>query len=30
MIRKARMSDVKTIQNLIGEYARKGDMLPRS
>jgi amino-acid N-acetyltransferase len=24
------MSDVKTIQALIGEYARKGDMLPRS
>ncbi|RPJ40239.1 MAG: N-acetyltransferase [Candidatus Latescibacterota bacterium] len=30
MIRKARMSDVKGIQKLIGEYARKGDMLPRS
>lgn len=30
MIRKARMSDVKAIQNLIAEYARKGDMLPRS
>ena len=30
MIRKARMGDVKTIQKLIGEYARKGDMLPRS
>ena len=30
MIRKARMSDVKTIQNLIAEYAKKGDMLPRS
>jgi amino-acid N-acetyltransferase len=30
MIRKARMSDAKEIQNLIGEYARKGDMLPRS
>ncbi len=24
------MSDVKAIQNLIAEYARKGDMLPRS
>ncbi len=30
MIRKARMSDVKGIQELIAEYARKGDMLPRS
>lgn len=30
MIRKARMSDVKGIQQLIAEYARKGDMLPRS
>jgi amino-acid N-acetyltransferase len=30
MIRKARMRDVKTIQKLIAEYARKGDMLPRS
>ena len=30
MIRKARMSDVKGIQHLIAEYARKGDMLPRS
>jgi amino-acid N-acetyltransferase len=30
MIRKARMADVKTIQALIGEYARKGAMLPRS
>ena len=30
MIRKARMKDVKSIQKLIGEYARKGDMLPRS
>jgi amino-acid N-acetyltransferase len=30
MIRKARMSDVKAIQKLIAEYARKGDMLPRS
>jgi amino-acid N-acetyltransferase len=30
MIRKARMADVKTIQKLIAEYARKGDMLPRS
>ena len=30
MIRKARMGDVKAIQTLIGEYARKGDMLPRS
>jgi amino-acid N-acetyltransferase len=30
MIRKARMADVKTIQQLIAEYAKKGDMLPRS
>ena len=30
MIRKARMSDVKAIHRLIAEYARKGDMLPRS
>ena len=30
MIRKARMGDVKAIQKLIGDYARKGDMLPRS
>jgi len=30
MIRKARMEDVKAIQKLIAEYARKGDMLPRS
>ena len=30
MIRKARMSDVKVIHQLIAEYARKGDMLPRS
>jgi amino-acid N-acetyltransferase len=30
MIRKARMADVKAIQRLIAEYARKGDMLPRS
>lgn len=30
MIRKARMSDVKGIHDLIAEYARKGDMLPRS
>jgi amino-acid N-acetyltransferase len=30
MIRKARMSDVKGIHRLIAEYARKGDMLPRS
>ncbi len=30
MIRKARMQDVKSIQKLVGEYARKGDMLPRS
>ena len=30
MIRKARMADVKAIQMLIAEYARKGDMLPRS
>jgi amino-acid N-acetyltransferase len=30
MIRKARMADVKAIQRLIADYARKGDMLPRS
>ena len=30
MIRKARMSDVQGIHELIAEYARKGDMLPRS
>ena len=30
MIRKARMGDVKAVQKLIAEYARKGDMLPRS
>ena len=30
MIRKARMRDVKAIQKLIADYARKGDMLPRS
>lgn len=30
MIRKARMSDVKAIQKLVAEYAKKGDMLPRS
>ena len=30
MIRKARMSDVKEIHQLIADYARKGDMLPRS
>lgn len=30
MIRKARVQDVKTIQRLVAEYARKGDMLPRS
>jgi len=30
MIRKARMSDVKGIHSLIAEYAKKGDMLPRS
>jgi len=30
MIRKARIADVRTIQALIREYARKGDMLPRS
>jgi len=29
MIRKARMSDVKAIHQLIAEYAQKGDMLPR-
>jgi len=30
MIRKARMADVKAVHELIAEYARKGDMLPRS
>ncbi|HQU12686.1 MAG TPA: N-acetyltransferase [Thermodesulfobacteriota bacterium] len=30
MIRKARMSDVKGIHRLIADYAKKGDMLPRS
>ncbi len=30
MIRKARMGDVKAIQKLIADYAKKGDMLPRS
>lgn len=30
MIRKARMADVKAIHELIAEYARKGDMLPRA
>ncbi len=30
MIRKARIGDVKAIQKLVGDYARKGDMLPRS
>lgn len=30
MIRKARMGDVKAIQKLIADHARKGDMLPRS
>jgi amino-acid N-acetyltransferase len=30
MIRKARMSDVKGIHQLIADYAKKGDMLPRS
>jgi amino-acid N-acetyltransferase len=30
MIRKARMVDVKAIQKLVADYARKGDMLPRS
>lgn len=30
MIRKARMGDVKAIQRLVAEYAKKGDMLPRS
>ena len=30
MIRKARMSDVRAIQKLVADYARKGDMLPRS
>ena len=30
MIRKARMSDAKGIHQLIADYAKKGDMLPRS
>ena len=30
MIRKARIADVKAIQKLVAEYARKGEMLPRS
>ena len=30
MIRKARMADVRGIHGLIAEYAKKGDMLPRS
>ena len=30
MIRKARVGDVKEIQDLIGVYAKKGEMLPRS
>jgi len=30
MIRKATVKDVKEIQDLIGIYARKGEMLPRS
>ena len=30
MIRKARVADVKAIQTLIGEFAGKGEMLPRS
>ena len=30
MIRKARIADARTIQILIGEYARQGAMLPRS
>jgi amino-acid N-acetyltransferase len=30
MIRKARIGDVKAIQKLIADYAKKGDMLPRS
>jgi amino-acid N-acetyltransferase len=30
MIRKARIEDVKAIQKLVADYARKGDMLPRS
>lgn len=30
MIRKARMSDVKGIHQMIADYAKKGDMLPRS
>ena len=30
MIRKARMSDVKGIHQMIADYAQKGDMLPRS
>jgi amino-acid N-acetyltransferase len=30
MIRKAHVADVKAIQSLIGEFAAKGEMLPRS
>ena len=30
MIRKARISDIKTIQEIINSYAKKGDLLPRS
>ncbi|MFH2012364.1 MAG: N-acetyltransferase [Pseudomonadota bacterium] len=30
MIRKARIGDIKEIQNLIGIYAKKGEMLSRS
>ncbi|MFH1624994.1 MAG: GNAT family N-acetyltransferase, partial [Pseudomonadota bacterium] len=30
MIRKARVGDGKEIQHLIGTYAKKGEMLPRS
>lgn len=29
-IRKAKISDIKTIHKLINEFARKGEMLPRS
>ncbi|MCL2102920.1 MAG: N-acetyltransferase [Syntrophorhabdaceae bacterium] len=30
MIRKARIADVRTIQSMILDYSRKGEMLPRS
>ena len=30
MIRKAKIADVKTIQKFINQYAKSGEMLPRS